>query len=326
MSNFNASDMLLETDAELVLAKQQDQDTERVNGPSQQALRFVPPMLPTLSKAPDGDEWLHEIKYDGFRTQIVFDQDGPRAFTRRGFDWSDRYAAVLNTASQLNCSSAILDGEIIVQDDEGRSDFAALARACSRDPQAIVFMAFDLLHLNGHDIRSEPLTARKSALHGLIGYHDPNCRLQYVEHMIGGGEAVFQAADQLGLEGIVSKRVHSRYASGRSQSWRTVKCWDEAHFLVLAVEGRKEGPSMALLARETNDGFSVAGWAAITLPGTARERLWEEVERLACSHAELDLCLGRDVQPLRPGLRVAAKFLKGGGKLQHATLSAICWL
>lgn len=325
MSDPSLSDLLDEADTHFMLAKRPDADADVVIGHLEDSVRFVSPMLPTLvSKPPDGDEWLHEIKYDGFRTQVVINQEARRAFTRHGFDWSDRYAAVLNAAAELDCSSAIIDGEMIVQDAEGRSDFGRMMRAFQDEQQCMVFMGFDLLHINGQDIRSMPLSARKGRLESLIGCHDPSGRIQYVEHLVGGGAAVFNAADQLGLEGIVSKRVRGRYTSGRSQRWLKVKCWAHDQFLVLAVERRKGGPAMALLARENEEGFSVAGWAEITLPGSKREQFWRQVEFLGCPRAELKVALIRDIQPLRPELRVRARYLKGGDKLRHATLSEVC--
>jgi ATP-dependent DNA ligase len=126
-------------------------------------------MVPKLVRQPpEGDEWLHEIKYDGYRTQIVLDGAGARAFTRRGFDWSDRYRGLLAAASELRCSSVALDGEAIVQDQHGRSDFNQFAEAMASRPNDLVFMAFDLLHLNGKDMRQLPLIERRAALVELV--------------------------------------------------------------------------------------------------------------------------------------------------------------
>src|SRR5438105_3275066 len=129
-------------------------------------------MLPTLaSEAPEGDDWLHEVKYDGFRTQLVRQGWDMRAFTRNGFDWSDRYRPILTAARELGFRSAIIDGEMIVQDERGRSDFAAFYRAMHHEPERLVFMSFDLLHLDGADLRDEPLIDRRARLQELVGGH-----------------------------------------------------------------------------------------------------------------------------------------------------------
>ncbi len=117
-------------------------------------LGFVPPLLPTLvSEPPTGDGWLHEIKHDGYRTLIVIDDGRVCAYTRNGHDWSDRYSRVVACAAQLQCWSAIIDGEMIVQDERGLSDFLALRHALSQEPHRLFFYAFDLLHLDGNDLR-----------------------------------------------------------------------------------------------------------------------------------------------------------------------------
>ena len=287
-------------------------------------LQFIEPMLPTLvSKAPEGDDWLHEIKYDGFRTQLVLDGSKGRAFTRRGFDWSDRYRPVLAAAQELGCSSAIIDGELIVQDEQGRSDFQAFQHAMRHEPHRLVFMAFDLLHLNGEDLRSTPLIERRERLFNLVGCHDPHCRIQHSEHVIGGGGAMFNACDRMGLEGIVSKRIRSRYRSGRSSQWLKVKCWAEGEFVVVGIEPAADGPAVAMLARETELGLEYSGGAAITLAEPDRERFWRRVEGLASAEWAAGVSPGRKATRLRPEMRVRVRYLRGSGKLRHATLSAL---
>src|SRR4051794_10920425 len=111
-----------------------------------QSSAYIDPQLPTLAaKPPDGPGWFHEIKHDGFRTQLHLDRARSRAFTRSGYDWSDRYAVVLQHARALVPGRAVLDGEIVVQDQHGRSDFAALRKALHSGRQHLVFYAFDLL-------------------------------------------------------------------------------------------------------------------------------------------------------------------------------------
>lgn len=281
---------------------------------------FIAPMLPTLvSQPPEGTEWLHEIKHDGYRTQIDVAGDATRAFTRNGHDWSERYAHVLAAAGRLACATATLDGEVIVQDENGRSDFRALRSAIERDRSRLVFYAFDLLALDGRDLRSAPLIERRSILGELIGEHDPSYAIQYSEHHDGDGAALFGAACGIELEGIVSKRATSRYRSGRTQNWLKTKCYEEADFTVIGAE-RGKGPAFALLAREISDGLEYAGSAFVTLAEPERDRFWREVERLAVDRAPIPMEKRPKTVWMRPELRVSAQYLGGPGSLRHATL------
>jgi DNA ligase D-like protein (predicted ligase) len=251
-------------------------------------LIFIPPMLPTLvAEPPSGDAWLHEIKYDGYRTQVVIDHDGVRAFSRNGHDWTERYLPIVNEAARLECSSAIIDGEMIVQDEQGRSDFDAFKAALGRRPEALVFMAFDLVHLNGRDLRAQALVDRRAALQELAGCNVSHCPIQFSDHVVGSGADLFEVADRMGLEGIVSKLAASRYRSGRTRDWLKVKCWTEGEFVVVGVEIGREGPPVALLARSGPEGLSYAGSAFVTLPEPLRERFWREVERSGADRPSL---------------------------------------
>ena len=115
---------------------------------------FIPPQLPTLStEPPSGPEWLHEIKHDGYRTLVVIDHGKARAFTRNGYDWTAKYAPIVTACAKLRCQSALIDGEMVVENEHGVSDFAALRSAIANNPSRLVFFAFDLLFLNGQDLR-----------------------------------------------------------------------------------------------------------------------------------------------------------------------------
>jgi DNA ligase D-like protein (predicted ligase) len=286
-------------------------------------LKFIEPMHPTLApSAPEGEDWIHEIKYDGYRTQLVIDETGVRAFTRNGFDWSDRYPTLLIAAGELRCASAIIDGEAIVQDEQGRSDFAAFAGAMTARPEDIVFMAFDLLHIDGRDVRQEPLTDRRARLRDLIGCHDPSCRLQFSDDVASSGPELFRAVEGLQMEGIVSKRAFSPYRSGRSKAWLKVKCFAEDEFTVIGFETAQGGPPAALLAREADEGLSYAGAAMVTLSGPQRERFWRTVERTRTNRAAVPVRHNRG-QWVTPGMRVRARYLRGSDKLRHATLLEI---
>jgi DNA ligase D-like protein (predicted ligase) len=291
--------------------------------PIPSGLGFIEPMLLTLAEEPPaGDDWQHEIKYDGYRTQILVEAAEVRVFTRNGFDWTDRYPSIIRAAGELRCSSAILDGEAIVQDEQGRSDFAAFQEALASRPEELIFMGFDLLHLNGRDLRAEPLIERRVRLQELVGCHDPGCCIQYSEHVIGNGAGLFEAADRMGLEGIVSKKLSSRYRSGRARSWLKVKCFAEEEFVVIGTERAAGKPATALLAREGEGGLEYAGGAMVTLPEAERDRFWRAVEQLKAPTPPVPLPTSKAMW-MEPRLRVRTRFLKGGGKLRHATLKAL---
>jgi bifunctional non-homologous end joining protein LigD len=121
-------------------------------------LRFIPPQLPSLTdQPPEGANWIHEVKHDGYRTMLLVERGTALAYTRNGHDWSDRYPGIIAAARKLPCRSAILDGEVIVQDARGISDFEALQAALRSRPAHLIFYAFDLLHLDGKDLLDRPL-------------------------------------------------------------------------------------------------------------------------------------------------------------------------
>jgi bifunctional non-homologous end joining protein LigD len=132
-------------------------------------LRFIEPQLPSLvDQPPEGKHWIHEIKHDGYRCQVLLERGQARVFTRNGYDWSDRYPSIVRAAAKLRCQSAIIDGEAIVQDGNGASDFEALSSALRRQPSSIILYAFDLLHLDGNYLRHKTLADRRAQLEHLI--------------------------------------------------------------------------------------------------------------------------------------------------------------
>jgi DNA ligase D-like protein (predicted ligase) len=204
---------------------------------SMSPLAFIPPLKPKLSaKPPEGAGWLHEIKLDGYRTELIVRKGEARAFTMNGHDWTDRYCELVKAAAKLKCKSAILDGEAVVQDEKGRPDFHALRHALFSAPHRVIFFAFDLLHLDGKDLRKLPLVERRARLAKLLGQRRIDDPIQLSEAIEGSGTEVFKAAEQMGLEGIVSKRKQSRYESGISQAWLKTKCTEENEFVVVGAE------------------------------------------------------------------------------------------
>jgi ATP-dependent DNA ligase len=284
------------------------------------ALRFIPPMLPTPNQVPpEGDQWLHEIKYDGYRTQIVLDGSEGRAFTRNGLNWSDCYSFVLEDAAKLDCSSAVIDGEIIIQDALGRPDFDNLRGALKHTPERLIFYAFDLLHLNSLDVRRETVIDRRSRLRDMVGEHDPSFRVQFSKHVVGSGAAFFQQTCAMELEGIVSKRVTSRYSSGRTRAWLKTKAFVEDEFVVIGCDRNEGGPPFALLASEVAGDLRYVGSAFVTLNKPQRDLFWRTVDQLRIGKPAVPVTSGT-ASWVRPQMRVRAKHLRCSGKLRHATL------
>lgn len=193
----------------------------------------TPFQLATLSAAPpSGEGWLHEIKYDGYRVRLAVEDGAARVLTRGGEDWSDRMGALARAAAALPVTSALLDGEAVVFGENGRPDFGALQTALShgRD-ERIRFLAFDLLHVDGRDLRPEPLASRKKALRGLLERAGAG-PVRYAEDLAGDGAAFLAATCSLSLEGAVSKRADAPYRPGRTSEWRKTKCRERQEFVV----------------------------------------------------------------------------------------------
>jgi bifunctional non-homologous end joining protein LigD len=193
---------------------------------------FIAPELASQSAAPpSGDGWLHELKLDGYRIQARKDGDSVQLLTRTGLDWTHRMKTIAALVAALPIEKAILDGEVVVVADNGTTSFADLQAAFQEGvKKPLTYFAFDLLHLNGHSLRGLPLVGRKKVLERLI--ENSGEFLRFSEHIESSGEAVFQKACEMHLEGIVSKRAISTYSSGRGTDWLKVKCVHEQEFVI----------------------------------------------------------------------------------------------
>ncbi len=204
-------------------------DAARVEGARPAALpRFVPPQLATLvSETPTGDDWLHEMKFDGYRILARRDGDQVTLLSRNGRPWTDHFPTVAEAVRRLPARRLLLDGEVAVVTADGRTSFQALQNFMSSDGRGgdLVYMAFDLLHLDGYDLTGARLEDRKAALARLLGAPggEPGV-LRYSDHVIGSGREFFAEACRLGLEGVVSKRRSAPYRSTRGADWVKTKC------------------------------------------------------------------------------------------------------
>ncbi|MBV9511739.1 MAG: DNA ligase D, partial [Caulobacteraceae bacterium] len=183
---------------------------------------FIEPQLcKSLDRPPSGAGWAHEVKFDGYRMQLRVEGGRARLLTRKGLDWSDRFPEIVRAGTKL--PDAILDGEVVALGRDGAPDFAALQAAIAEGPtKDLVYFAFDLMVLDGEDLRPLALSERKARLAALLEGAPAN--LRYVDHFTAAGDAVLQSACRMDLEGVVSKRLDAPYRSGRSGAWTKSKC------------------------------------------------------------------------------------------------------
>jgi bifunctional non-homologous end joining protein LigD len=194
---------------------------------------FIAPALATLaSRAPAGRQWLHEVKFDGYRFQCHI-HNGIRFLTRRGHDWSRRLPNLIAALAPFDAHAVILDGEVTVQTAAGRPDFHALEKALKtpHGSDRLVYYVFDLLYLDGLDLRHAALVERKRVLQLLLANVGRAVRVS--EHLVGDGPAIWRRACAIELEGIVSKRDDSRYRSGRTEAWIKSTCRHRDTFAVV---------------------------------------------------------------------------------------------
>ena len=208
------------------------------------------PALGSLTRrSPAGDDWLHEIKFDGYRIMAWLDHGKVQLRTRRGLDWTKRFPEIAASLERLPVNLAILDGEVTALAADGKSSFTALQDALSRrSTGTLVFHLFDAPFLEGYDLRESRLEDRKELLRALLAGH-PDPRVQFVDHIVGNGAEFFEQCRRLGLEGMMSKRRGGAYPNGRSDSWRKMKCVQAEPFVVggyLTVRGETPVRSLAV--------------------------------------------------------------------------------
>src|SRR5215471_14333366 len=193
---------------------------------------ILPQVAQLVDAAPEGDQWLHEIKFDGYRMHARLDRGAVKLLMRTGLDWTHKYPAIAKAVSSLGARQAYLDGELCGVGTDGVTSFSIVQLASdSGDAATLVFFLFDLLHLDGEELRPRPLSDRKSPLAALLA--NAPSPLQYSDHQLGHGRAFHAKACAMSLEGIVSKRADAAYAPGTRGLWLHVKCLNRADFVVI---------------------------------------------------------------------------------------------
>ena len=206
---------------------------------------FTDPQLCTLvDSVPTGSNWLHEVKYDGYRALVAVGGGNARVYTRNGLDWTDKFADIAAAAAKLDVGSALIDGEIVAFKD-GRPDFSTLKDAIS-NAGAMTLFAFDLLSVDGEDLTGLPNVERKERLRAIVPTDDE--RLQFAEHIVGAGEQLFEAMCREGYEGVVSKLADAPYRGRRTKGWVKTKCTRRQEMVIVGwTESDKSRGFRALL-------------------------------------------------------------------------------
>jgi bifunctional non-homologous end joining protein LigD len=243
---------------------------------------WIKPQLAKLVKEPpDGPDWLHEIKLDGYRMHARLDAGRAQTLTRRGLDWTEKYPAIAKSIAGLPARNAYLDGELCGVLPDGRTAFNLIQNATDTGQGSLVFFLFDLLYLDGENLMDLPLVERKTRLVSLLN-GAPNS-LRYNDHQIGHGPEFHRLACQHGLEGIVSKRANGRYEPDR-RTWLKIKCLNREEFVVVGwsdPEGSRHRIGSLLLGYYTPEGKLIyAGRAGTGMPEAELERLWQRLQPL----------------------------------------------
>lgn len=288
--------------------------------------RKVLPQLATLgSKVPQGDEWEHEIKFDGYRLLAHISAGEVRLMTRSGLDWTGRFQSLVPTLQSLPIERAILDGEVVVLDDKGLSSFQMLQNQLkSKTPLKPEFYLFDLIHCNDHDLALCPLADRKMLLERICRGLSKTSNVHYTEHIVGNGQSVADQACLMGLEGVISKRMDSPYRFARSPDWVKTKCLQRQEFVIVgytAPKGSRAGFGALLLGVRQNGKMVYSGRVGTGFDDPGLIALHGRLKTLEVDQpsAQVPAALSRDVRWVKPQLVAEVKFTgwTDDGRLRH---------
>ncbi|MEJ0012680.1 MAG: DNA ligase D [Bauldia sp.] len=295
--------------------KRKPRERATPKGARQEPPQWTEPQLASLVEAPpDGKEWLHEIKFDGYRVEAAVGAGRAAIYTRTGLDWTDKFRPIVQPLADLPCRSALLDGEAVVQDDSGKSDFGRLQNAIAEGKGGIVYYAFDLLALDGVDLRKLPLVERKKKLQKLLEDQPSAGPLFYSDHVVGNGRQTFEQACEMKLEGIVSKRAEAPYRAGRTKGWLKVKCGMGQELIVVGwqpstVKGRPF--SSLLVATREEDKLTYRGKIGTGYGERELQAVWKELAKRPLAKPPLDDVprdIARKSKFVRPDLVAEVEF------------------
>jgi bifunctional non-homologous end joining protein LigD len=288
---------------------------------------FIAPCEPKLRRTPPtGDRWLSEIKHDGYRVQAQLEGGRPRLFTRRGYDWTPRFAALAGALRELPANNLILDGEVIVQGETGVADFDALqADLAAGRSERMVYFAFDLLYLDGFDLRNAPLIERKRILAAMLDEAKSDC-FHIAQHLDVAPALVFEQARAMGLEGIVCKLRDAPYRSGARASWLKIKCVQRGVFPIIGFIPAHGSIAALHLARREGKPLAYAGRAGTGFTQKCARELRQVLDALAIERPPVQ---GAPVRPkstwVQPELSAVVEYtaITREGLLRHASFKGL---
>ncbi len=284
---------------------------------------FVEPMLATrVEKAPGGDNWIHEIKYDGYRLLAACSGDSVRLYTRNGLDWTAKFQPIADALAALKLKDVLLDGEAAVAQANGRTDFSALQKSLENGvAKGVSYFVFDLLADGAKDLRKTPLLKRKDRLEAILKSAKAPIRLSpYFE---GDGPDVLEAFKDKGLEGIISKKADSSYVSGRGKSWLKIKCVNEQEFVIIGYQPSARGRAFAslMLADRENGKLTYRGNVGTGFTDQALASLHEKLTKIARAKPALTVPreAARGAKWVEPKLVAQVKFAEftSEGAVRH---------
>jgi bifunctional non-homologous end joining protein LigD len=285
---------------------------------------FVEPALATrVEEPPKGDDWIHEIKYDGYRMLAAVSGDSVRLYTRNGLDWTGRFQPIADAFAALNLKDVLIDGEAAVAQANGRTDFSSLQKSLENGAAGagVSYFAFDLLAEGAKDLRKLPLSERKARLEKLLAKAKPPIRLSpYFE---GYGDKVVAAFQEKGLEGVVSKKADSPYRSGRSNSWLKVKLVNEQEFTIIGYQPSAKGRAFAslMLADKVGGRWQYRGNVGTGFNDKTLASLAEKLAKIARAKPALEVPreAARGAKWVEPKLVAQVKFAEftADGAVRH---------
>ncbi|NEJ73763.1 ATP-dependent DNA ligase [Rhizobium phaseoli] len=293
----------------------------------------IEPCLALLKpRPPKGPQWTYEVKWDGYRLAVHIEPSGVRILTRGGHDWTDRFPAIAAEAKRLPVSTAILDGEAVVLDAYGRSDFGMLqqslgGRGGKRSSRDAIFMAFDLLYFDGHDLTGTELASRRHLLEGLVppGREDA---IRLSEEIDADGETLLRIACEHDLEGIIAKDRNSTYRGGRIGDWLKIKCVQSDGFLIVGYEKSTAsfgGIGRLLLAARKGNELVYVGGVGTGFNERSASELREQMDKLKIGKPAVDTGRKRNAVLVEPKLvaEIEYRAWTHDGKLRHASYKGL---